>query len=254
MPAPFAPDMPPAFRAVARVLRPPVRALTRRDWSGAEHLPPQGQGFIVASNHLSEFDPITLAHYLVDLGYTPRFLAKDGLFRTPVVGQVLSAVGQIPVYRGSARAAESLAAAAEALQKGACIVVLPEGTLTRDPHLWPMQGKTGTARLALSADVPVIPVGQWGVQNLLAPYAWMPTRPWKRHRVHVQAGPPVDLEDLRRGPITADALKEATARIMRDITALVAGHRTDPPPREPMRPDPKAPHPTRGSYRLDDVQ
>lgn len=249
MPAPLAPDMPRAFRALVRVLRPPVRALSRRDWAGAENLPPQGQGFIVASNHVSEYDPITLAHYLVDHGYTPRFLAKEGLFTAPVVGPVMTAVGQIPVLRGSARAAESLRAAEEALADGACVVVMPEGTLTRDPDLWPMEGKTGTARLALRTNVPVLPAGQWGAQQLLAPYARFPSRPWARHRVHVRIGPPVELDDLRAGPLTATALREATARIMRGITTEVAAVRGGTPPATPFRPDPAAPHPKRGARR-----
>lgn len=245
MPAPLAPDMPPAFRALVRVLRPPVRALTRHEWHGAEHLPPHGQGFIVASNHVSEFDPITLAHFLVDHGYTPRIMAKESLFRTPGLGTLLRGVGQIPVARGGSRAAESLEVARRVLEEGACVVVMPEGTLTRDPALWPMQGKTGVARLALMAEVPVLPVGQWGAHHLLAPYARVPTRPWARHRVQVRMGPPVDLDDLRSGPRTATALREASARIIHDISALVGEIRGENPPETPFRPDPSAPRPGR---------
>ena len=53
-------------------------------------------------------------------------------------------------------------------------MVYPEGTITRDPDLWPMTGKSGAARIALETGCPVIPVGQWGAQELLAPYAKKP--------------------------------------------------------------------------------
>ena len=57
------------------------------------------------------------------------------------------------------------------MRDGECVVVYPEGTLTRDPDLWPMTGKSGAARIALETGCPVIPVGQWGAQELLPPYA-----------------------------------------------------------------------------------
>ena len=53
------------------------------------------------------------------------------------------------------------------MRDGECVVVYPEGTLTRDPDLWPMTGKSGAARIALETGCPVIPVGQWGAQELL---------------------------------------------------------------------------------------
>jgi 1-acyl-sn-glycerol-3-phosphate acyltransferase len=76
------------------------------------------------------------------------------------------------VYRGTADANQALAAAVKALQRGEIVLVYPEGTVTRDPQFWPMQAKSGVARLALLApDVPVIPVGQWGSQYFLEFYA-----------------------------------------------------------------------------------
>ena len=53
-------------------------------------------------------------------------------------------------------------------------MIYPEGTLTRDPDLWPMTGKSGAARIALATGCPVIPVGQWGAQEILPPYAKKP--------------------------------------------------------------------------------
>ena len=61
-----------------------------------------------------------------------------------------------------------------AVRDGECVVVYPEGTLTRDPDLWPMTGKSGAARIALETGCPVIPVGQWGAHELLPPYSKKP--------------------------------------------------------------------------------
>jgi len=98
--------------------------------------------------------------------------------------------------------------------------VFPEGTLTRDPDLWPMVGKTGAARLALSSGVPVIPVAQWGPQLILPQYSKR-LHPFPRKKVSIHAGPPVDLSDLRGRPQDSAVLTEATERIMAAITALL---------------------------------
>ena len=81
---------------------------------------------------------------------------------------------QIPVYRMTTDASQAFDAAVEAVQEGECVVVYPEGTITRQPDLWPMTGKTGAARIALAAGVPVVPVAQWGAHQILAPYAKRP--------------------------------------------------------------------------------
>src|SRR5690606_15804387 len=98
-----------------------------------------------------------------------------------------------------------------------CVAIYPEGTLTRDPDLWPMTGKTGAARVALETQCPVIPVAQWGAQEILARYAKKP-KIFPRKVMHVRAGPPVDLADLYGLPLTALVLKDATERIMAAIT------------------------------------
>ena len=89
------------------------------------------------------------------------------MFRNKALGGFLRAAGQIPVERLSANAAGAYDAAVAAVRAGECVVVYPEGTLTRDPDLWPMVGKSGAARIALETGCPVIPVGQWGAHDLL---------------------------------------------------------------------------------------
>ncbi len=217
-----------AYRNVARVARPLLYAITRRDWRGTEHLPTD-TGFIAAGNHLSNIDPLTFAHYLYDNGVAPKILAKSSLFSVPVLGWILRVTGQIPVFRGTSDAGKSLQAAEVALREGECVAVFPEGTLTRDPDLWPMLAKTGVARLALDTRVPVIPIAQWGAQDLLARYGKV-FKPIPPKRITVLAGPPVDLSDLYDLPRDAATLREATRRVMAAITVQLAEVRGQEPP------------------------
>lgn len=222
------------YRIAVGVLKPLVVATTRHTWRGNEHLPTEG-GVVVCPNHLSYADPVTVAHFLYDSGRPPRFLAKSGIFQVPVVGPVLRGAGQIPVYRESRDATKALAAAIQSVRRGECVVVYPEGTITRDPTLWPMVGKTGAARIALSTGAPVVPVAHWGTQELLAPYAKRPHVFPPKH-VRVLAGPPVDLEDLRGRDLSVDVLRQATVRIMAAVTGLLAQLRGEPAPTQPFDP------------------
>ena len=217
-----------AYRAVARVVRPLMFAMVRYDWRNVENLPPEG-GFIAAANHVTELDAVTFAHFLFDQGYEPRILAKRGLFTTPLVGSVLRATRMIPVDRGTTAAARSLEDAAAQLGGGACVAILPEGTLTRDPDLWPMEAKTGLARMALASRLPVVPIAQWGAHRVLARYGRLP-RLFPRKTVTVSVGPPVDLSDLYDRPLDSQVLRAATNRVMDAITAQLAEIREEPAP------------------------
>lgn len=234
------------YRRVIRGLRPVVAGLTVQDWRGTEHVPKDG-GFVVSSNHVSYFDPFPLAHFLVDQGRAPHFLAKSSLFEPPVVGRMMKGTGQIPVYRGTVRATDALSAALDAVHRGACVCVLPEGTLTGDPELWPMTGKTGAARIALETGCPLLPVGVWGTQEVLWPYRGKVPKLLPPKRIQVYAGPPVDLDDLRGEHITAEILRSATARLMDAITAQVELERGEPSPQE--RWDPRRHGGRRGEHR-----
>ncbi len=218
------------------VLRPLLGALTKRDWRGTEHLPRTG-GVVVVANHLSHFDPLTMAHFVYDNGRIPRFLAKSGLFKVFFIGRLLHGAGQIPVFRESREAGAAFRAAVEAVNRGECVVVYPEGTVTRDPDTWPMVGKSGAARIALASGVPVVPVAQWGPQEVLAPYT-KKLRLLPRKTVHVLAGPVVRLDDLRSEHPSGEALREATKRILDAVTALLEELRQQSAPAE--RFDPRA--------------
>ncbi len=223
------------YRSAARLLQGLMTSVTRKDWHGAENLPTDA-GFIAVSNHVTYADPITLAHFLYNNGHPPRFLAKSSLFEARFLGGLLRGFDQIPVYRGTSRAKEAVDAGVEVLRRGDMIAMFPEGTLTRDPDLWPMVGRTGVARMALDTGVPVIPIAQWGAHTLLARYGKIP-KPVPRKTVTVVAGPPVDLDDLReraaRGRADTETLRAATDRIMATLTSMVADIRGETPPEHP---------------------
>lgn len=209
----------PTYRRLARLAGWLLRRLTRQDWDEAAHLPRTG-GVIVVANHISNADPLALAHYLIWQGRWPRFLAKVEVWSMPVAGWAVKATGQIPVRRGAHDAADSLAAARLALAAGECVVVYPEGTITTDPGGWPMTGRTGAARLALATGAPLIPVGQWGAQLLLGGKkpAWPRLVP--KPIMTLRSGPAVELGDLA-GREDPEAVQQATGRMMAAITALV---------------------------------
>ena len=228
----------PWYRFAAAVLRPVLTAVTRRVWTGQENLPASG-GCVVVPNHLSHADPLVVAHYLYDNGRLPRFLAKASLFDVFFVRRVLRGARQIPVYRESREAGDAYREAVAAVRRGECVVVYAEGTLTRDPDLWPMAGKTGAARIGLETGCPVLPMAAWGPQDLLAPYGRVPHL-LGRTTVEVTVGPPVDLSDLTSSSGAPDpqTLRVATDRIMAAVTDLVARLRDEPAPA--TRLDPRA--------------
>jgi 1-acyl-sn-glycerol-3-phosphate acyltransferase len=115
------------------------------------------------------------------------------------------------------------------------VVVYPEGTLTRDPDLWPMVGKSGAARIALETGCPVIPVGQWGAHELLYPYTKKPHL-FPRAKITMKVGDPVPLDDLRALPRSLDLINQATARIMDALTELVEDLRGEKAPSERFDP------------------
>lgn len=226
-----------AFRFIARLVRPFLMAFTRQNWRGGEYIPPAGTGVIVAGNHISHFDPLTFAHFLYDNGRATRYLAKAGVFRVPVFGRLITAAGQIPVYRESRDATQAYRAAVAAVGAGELVAIYPEGTISRDPELWPMVGKTGAARVALETGCDVIPVAQWGANHVLAPYSKR-IRLLPRKTMYVTAGPPIPLDDLRGRPVDSEVLRIATDRIMAAITAQLAQIRGEIAPAE--RFDPRA--------------
>ena len=214
---------------VAWVLVPLVRLLFTVRSRGVEKLPKSG-AYILVGNHVTNVDALAVAYFIYrHLHRGPHFLAKEGLFRTPVIGPILRAAGQIPVYRGGQRNDEPLRAAFDFLKAGHSIAIFPEGTLTRDPELWPMRGKPGAVRLALQAGVPVYPIGQWGSEQVLPQYG-RKFRPGFWKTVNIVVGDEIDLDRFRKTQLTPAELNEATKVVMQEITQLVAELRGEPAP------------------------
>ncbi len=223
----------PGWRLFSRIiLHPGLRLLMRFRLSGKENIPKTG-GIILAPNHMSYADWPAIA--LFSDGYAKRypvFMIKSAIFEVKVIGPLMYKFGQLPVYRGRGDAGLVLKQAEQALRAGACVIVYPEGTATRDPDLWPMTGKTGAARLALTTGAPVIPIAQWGAQEVL-PYGSKKPKLWPRTTVRMTAGPPVDLSAYQGKRLGASTLQAATADIMADITGLLGKIRQETPPAAP---------------------
>jgi len=221
------------FWPLAVVIVPIISLLAKTEIRGRENLPRSG-AYVLSPNHVSELDPVVVAAAVWKLGRAPRFMAKDSLFRVPVLGAALRATGMIPVSRTSTRdaTAQVIAQATALVEDGRGVIVYPEGTLTRDPQLWPMRGKSGAARLALAGDIPLVPVAHWGVQEIMPRYA-RGIRVWPlRKRVRLTIGEPIDLSDLRGRATEPAAVAEATSRLMSAITALLEDIRGEKAPGE----------------------
>lgn len=227
---------PSIFWPLAGIALPLIGILAKIEVSGGENLPRKGP-YVIAVNHYSEIDPLIVAAAVWRMGRAPRFMAKESLFQVPGLGWILRKTGMVPVARSAsaASARETLKASAELVKRDRGVIVYPEGSLTRDPDLWPMRGKTGAVRLALSRDLPVVPMAQWGVQQIMPRYGKLRLWPLRR-RVQVVAGPPVDLSEFRGTRSQPQTLAAATDTVMAEIAALLGELRGEEPPAERWNP------------------
>lgn len=220
-----------AFRMLAGLLIPPLKLVGRFEVTGTENIPAQG-AFVVAPNHFTNIDPATIGMALWEAGRPPHYLAKESLFRVPGFGRLLTATHQIPVQRGGLhRGPDPVKAAHDIARLGGAVVVYPEGSLTRDPDLWPMRGKSGAVRIALEGGIPLIPAVHWGDQAILGTYGKKVSL-FPRKRVQIRFGEPLDIDDLRGRPVDPAALADGTARLMAAITGLLEGIRGETAPLE----------------------
>ncbi|CAB4626023.1 MAG: 1-acyl-sn-glycerol-3-phosphate acyltransferase [Actinobacteria bacterium] len=232
---------------VASVLIPLVRLIFKVELRGVEKLPKKG-AYILVSNHVTNVDALAVAYFVyVKLKRAPHFLAKESLFRIPVIGPILRAAGQIPVYRSGHRNDTPLKAAHSYLEAGHSIAIFPEGTLTRNPDLWPMRGKSGAIRLALETGVPVFPIGQWGSEKILPQYG-SKFRPGFWKPVSILVGDEIDLSNFRKRQLNPAELNQATELVMQTITGLVEELRGEKAPGELWDPQ-KAGQTTSGNFK-----
>jgi 1-acyl-sn-glycerol-3-phosphate acyltransferase len=208
-----------AFKIGTKIVIPLLNLVGKKVWRGGENLPQSGK-IIVASNHVSYLDVLFLTHFLYRNGRAPRYIGKEGVFKVPVIGKFVLAAGMVPVARESKDASKALDHALRLLDLGHCVGVYPEGTLTRDEHGWPMVAKTGLARLAISTQTPIVPIAQWGSQIVMPTYE-KKIKLFPRTPIKILAGKPIELTAWYGKENDPEALREATAYFMRELTNLL---------------------------------
>lgn len=204
-----------AFRAVMGVFSPLIRHWGRLEVAGLEHLPGRGP-ILLAGNHDSYWDPVAIGIAAVERRQI-HALAKSSLWRHPVVGRVLDAMGQIPIDRGKGDRG-ALDRAIAALRAGACIGIFPEGTRSRGREL---RARSGLGRIAEA--VPEAEIVCCTVEGTVDVVRF-PRRP----RIRVRFFPPAD-----GGRRPGETAAELTARLLAEIRAqapvVPSGRRPAPP-------------------------
>jgi 1-acyl-sn-glycerol-3-phosphate acyltransferase len=194
------------YRGVGLLSRPLMNLLLRPKATGLENVPREG-GFVLASNHLSNFDPWAVGLPLFPWRFL-RFMAKSELWWFPL-GLFIKAGGAFKVRRGE-RDTAAIETAVELARDGHAVVIFPEGTRREKGMVkkYEARAHTGAARVALGAGVPLIPAAIKGTDNLrrLGP-------------LRVVYGEPIPLGDLD-GRDERDAAQEATDRLMAEIARL----------------------------------
>ena len=222
------------YKSVVTGLYPFMQMMTKQKREGLEFVEasyPPNDGVIIAANHMSWFDPISIGHALIDGGRPPHFLAKDKLFDMPGLSVIMKNTNQIPVYRETDNATEAIRDAIKALQEGETVLIYPEGTMTRDENFWMMSGRTGVAQLALASGAPVIPAAQWGPQTVMRPYH-NEFKIFPRKTMTTHFGHPIDLSEYQNGPVTNKVLHEVTNLIVDTITGMLEEIRGEKAPKE----------------------
>lgn len=199
---------------------------------GVQLIPREGP-VILAANHRSYLDPVVLTAVAFRRGRKPRYLGKKEVFDVPVAGQLMRALGQIRVERGTGDTTP-LKLAIEALERGEAIGIFPQGTIPRaeaffDPVL---RGRTGVARLALATETPVVPVALWGTERIWPRSHRLPRigELIARRPVYAKVGEPMYLKLPPGRTENAAAFHELTAQVMERIRELLPESVRNPEP------------------------
>jgi len=197
----------PAYNAIALLSWPVLYGLYRLQATGRENLP-EG-GCVLACNHVSSFDPWPLGMPLWPRTFL-RVMAKSELYWFPL-DKLLDALGAFPVRRGQ-RDTVAIETGVRLAREGNVVAMFPEGTRRTKGLVKRFQPRprTGAARIALEAGVPLVPAAIAGTDRLL-----------RLEKLRITYGPPVEIDDLR-GREIAEVAEEATARLMARIEELEA--------------------------------
>jgi len=180
---------------------------------GFEHVPDKG-GCVIAANHTSFWDFFAVAHVpYIRHGRPVRILAKESLFRIPIVGPLIARTGCIPVDRGNG--GDALVHAVTALHRGEMVLVLPEETISRSFDLLPF--KTGAVRMARSAGVPLVPAVSWGSHRFYTT-GRRPRWTW-RLPVSIQFGEPIHVQPEDDPEVVTKELRTRMAEMLEEVIA-----------------------------------
>ena len=187
----------------------PRRLLWNWHVEGLEHLPPPGQGMVLAVNHINWTDIHVLGASL-PLAYRPWWIAKIEVFANPLIARWFRTMQVIPIRRGQ-RDLAALAAAEEALRGGGALVIFPEGHRSRTGGL--QEGRGGAIRLAARTGCPIVPIAIWGTEAGLKGALL-------RKPIHVRIGQPYYVS-TENGKIPWDRMNELTDELMLRIAELM---------------------------------
>jgi 1-acyl-sn-glycerol-3-phosphate acyltransferase len=192
---------------IAALSWPILYGLYRLDARGRENIP--AGGCVLACNHVSSFDPWPLGMPLWPRRCL-RFMAKSELYWFPL-SLLIQAAGAFPVHRGQ-RDTAAIETAVRLAREGNVIAMFPEGTRRTKGLVkrWEARPRSGAARIALEAGVPLVPAAVKGTDKLT-----------RLARLRIVYGPPVEIDDLR-GRDVGEAAREATDRLMARIGELEA--------------------------------
>lgn len=168
---------------------------------GTENFP-QDENCIIMGNHISGWDPITVASFYKVSEI--HFMAKDSLFKNPILAKLLTWLHAFPVNRGETDM-QAMRTAMQVIKDGHVLGIFPEGTRQQGNRMQSIE--TGVAVIAMRTTVPLVPVVITGKYRLFG-------------RVRVVVGPPIDIEDLRAQHADAQTMETLKARIIDAVEAL----------------------------------
>ncbi|MFC4078112.1 lysophospholipid acyltransferase family protein [Salinithrix halophila] len=192
-----------SYRFFCNLFRLLFRLFYKWEKQGVENVPAKGP-VVICCNHINNLDPPLLG---ASLERQVHFMAKEELFKIPVIGSLVHSFGSFPVSRGSADK-RALKKALELLGEGRVLGVFPEGTRSKTGQLG--QAHTGAAFIALKGEAVLVPAAVLGSYRLF-------------RRVRIIFGKPIDLSEYQKGRLTSDTIRGLTDRTMEEIAALIAG-------------------------------
>lgn len=193
------------YRVIRKLLAIYLAIFNNWKIKGKENIPPQGS-VVLIGNHVSLWDPVILA---CSVDRTVHFMAKEELFRIPLVGKLISALCAFPIKRGQPDR-NALRIATKLLNNGEVLGLFPEGTRSKTGELLPFH--PGAALFALRAGAPIIPMYLRGTKTTF-PLTF-------RGKIEVTIGKPLSYEDLYDKKVSSEDLERVTSDIMGEMRRL----------------------------------